>query len=304
MHGEVTVSHTFTHRLAVATSSMIPGIHPDDAHLAATLAGLGIEPVACVWNDPSVDWTQYDAVLIRTTWDYFKHYSAFCQWLEKLPIPTINPRALLRWNSNKRYLPELAEQGVDIIATKMVPGVDLRPSLAGMQGREIVIKPTISGTAWHTARGVVGTAALDAAIGNLPAQFEYLVQPFVPEVVSEGELSLVFFDGQYSHAVIKRPASGDYRVQGEFGGTAEAIDPDAGVIASASRAVQAAAAIGHADVAYARVDGVMVQARFLLMELEMIEPFLHLGMRPDAAERFAQNLMARLTRLSAAYQPT
>lgn len=289
------MSNPLTHRLAIATSSMIPDIHPDDAHLAASLRSLGVETIACVWNDPAVDWSRYDAVLIRSTWDYFKHYAEFSAWLERLPIPTINPKALVRWNSNKRYLPELAAQGIDIIPTRIAAGAQLRQALTSMAGQEVVVKPTISGTAWHTARGVVGDAAFEQAIAQLPGAFEYLIQPFVPEVVSAGELSLLFFDGEFSHAVIKRAAAGDYRVQSDFGGTAEAIEPDASLIASAKRAIAAAAALGHSDVAYARVDGVLVDGSFLLMELEMIEPFLHLGERPEAAERFAGHLHRRLS---------
>lgn len=281
-------------RLAVATSSIVPGIHPDDAHLATTLRRLGIEAIPCVWNDPGVDWEQYDAVLMRSTWDYFKHYAAFTGWLDALPIPAINNKTLLRWNSDKRYLTQLAALGVDIIPTEVTSAKHLRQALTKRAGQQVVIKPTISGTAWHTARGKVGDAAFDQAIAQLPDTFEYLVQPFVPEVVSDGEWSLVFFDGEYSHSVIKRPAVGDYRVQSEFGGSSEAAHPDASLIAGAQRALSAASALGHPDVAYARVDGVVSQGRFLLMELEMIEPFLHLGVSPAAAERFAGNLQKRL----------
>jgi glutathione synthase/RimK-type ligase-like ATP-grasp enzyme len=288
------MSASFTHRLAVATSSLIPDIHPDDAHLAASLRRLGIETVACVWNDPSVDWSQYDAVLMRSTWDYFQHYAAFSQWLDALPIPTINNKALLRWNSNKRYLPELAKHGVDIIPTTIVSAKDLPHALSAMHRQEVVIKPTISGTAWHTVRGVVGDTAMEQAIAQLPQAFEYLVQPYLPEIVTDGEWSLIFFEGEYSHAVIKRPADGDYRVQGEFGGTARSVEPDATLIASAKQALVASAAMGYADIAYARVDGVMTQGRFLLMELEVIEPLLHLGGRPETAERFAAHLQKRL----------
>jgi len=281
-------------RLAVATSVIVPGIHPDDNHLTASLRRLGIEPTACIWNDPRVDWAAFDAVLIRSTWDYFKHYPAFRQWLDQLPIPTINNKDLLRWNSDKSYLLDLAEQGVDIIPTLITPAKKLQQTLATMPAREVVIKPTISGTAWHTARGVVGETEFNRVIAQLPLEFDYLVQPYVPEVVSDGEWSLLFFDGEYSHAVIKQPAMGDYRVQSDFGGTANPIDPDASLIASAKRALVAAAAIGHADIAYARVDGVISRGSFLLMELEMIEPFLHLKACPEAAERFASNLWKRL----------
>ncbi|TCV94560.1 hypothetical protein EC912_10343 [Luteibacter rhizovicinus] len=281
-------------RLAVATSVIVPDIHQDDSHLVASLRRLGIESTACVWNDPAVDWAGFDAVLIRSIWDYFKHYAAFRQWLDQLPVPTINNKDLLRWNSDKRYLLELAEQGVDIIPTQIVSAKELPQTLAAMTAQEVVVKPTISGTAWHTARGMVGEAGFERAIAQMPLEFDYLVQPYVPEVVSDGEWSLLFFDGEYSHAVIKRPAAGDYRVQSDFGGTSQLIEPDAILIASAKRALAAAATIGHADVVYARVDGVVAQGSFLLMELEMIEPFLHLEACPEAAERFAGNLWKRL----------
>jgi glutathione synthase/RimK-type ligase-like ATP-grasp enzyme len=286
-----------SYRLALATSSVIPGVHPDDAHFATSLKRLGIEPIACVWNDATVDWSRFDAVLMRTTWDYFKHYAAFTQWLDWLPIPSINNKPLLRWNSDKRYLLELERHGVDIIPTRVTAGTGVRETLAALPGQEVVVKPTVSGAAWHTVRGVVGDDAFERALEQLPKELDYLVQPFVPEIVSDGEWSLLFFDGRYSHAVIKRPAVGDYRVQADFGGSAEAIEPAAAIIASAQQALAAAAAIGHADHAYVRVDGVMVNGRFLLMELEMIEPSLHLAIRPDAAECFAENLRRRLVAL-------
>jgi len=289
------VSATITHRLAIATSELVPGIHPDDAHLAATLRQLGVEPTACVWNDPAVNWSAFDAVLLRSTWDYFKHYAAFTRWLDQLPVPTINDKPLVRWNSEKRYLLDLAALGVDIIPTQIVAAKDLSQTLATRHGHEVVVKPTVSGTAWHTARGVVGEARFEQAVAQLPQAFDYLVQPFLHEVVNDGEWSLLFFNGEYSHAVIKRPAAGDYRVQSDFGGTAELVQPDATLIASAQRALAATAALGHTQVAYARVDGVVVDGQFLLMELEMIEPFLHLGASPKAAERFAGHVRQRLS---------
>ncbi|MDZ4813977.1 MAG: hypothetical protein SGI99_15400 [Pseudomonadota bacterium] len=285
------------YRLALATSVLIPGIHPDDEHLANSLKRLGIEPTACIWNDPGIDWSRFDAVLMRTTWDYFQHYTAFKRWLDWLAIPTINNKPLLHWNSDKRYLLELEQQGVEIIPTRITTAQGLRETLAAISTREVVVKPTVSGGAWQTLRGVVGEEAFERAMAQLPQELGYMVQAFVPEIVSSGEWSLLFFDGRYSHAVIKRAATGDYRVQGQFGGSTEAIEPSAAIFASAQRALTAVAAIGHADHAYVRVDGVMVDDRFLLMELEMIEPSLFLTERPDAAERFARNLRKRLDAL-------
>jgi glutathione synthase/RimK-type ligase-like ATP-grasp enzyme len=296
-------THTVPHRLALATSADYPNLHPDDAGLAASLEHLGIQPIACVWNDPDIDWSTFDAVLIRTIWDYFKHYTAFQDWLDRLDqlgIPTINDSQLLRWNSDKRYLLELARHGVAIIPTRLARAHDLRDVLATMPAQQVVIKPTISGGAWHTLCGTVGDAAFAEAVAQLPPEYDYLVQPFVPEIVSDGEWSLLYFAGKFSHAVIKRPAGGDYRVQSEFGGSITSILPNPTTLAAAERALTAVAEIGHGDHAYARVDGVICAGQFLLMELELIEPFLYLGSQPAAAERLAALLAERLSRINAA----
>ncbi len=287
-------------RLAIATSVDYPAIQPDDAHLATSLECLGVQPIVCVWNDPGIDWSTFDAVLIRTIWDYFKHHAAFLDWLDRLDrlgVPTINDSALLRWNSDKRYLLELARHGVAIIPTQLADAAELPDVLAAMSGQQVVIKPSISGGAWHTLRGTVDDVMFASAVAQLPREFTYLVQPFVPEIVSDGEWSLLYFAGEFSHAVIKRPAVGDYRVQGEFGGSAEPIQPDAATLAAANRALAAVAALGHGRHAYVRVDGVISAGSFLIMELELIEPFLHLAVRPAAAERLAQDVAGRLARV-------
>lgn len=283
-----------TRRLAVATSSAMPDLHADDAHLLATLRTLGIEPVPVVWNDPAVDWTAFDAVLVRSIWDYFKHHDAYLRWLDGLPVPAINPARVLHWNRDKRYLLELAARGVQIIPTNLARGVDVAHVLEGMRGRHVVVKPTISGGAWHTVRGVVGEATFEQAVAALPRELEYMVQPFVPEIVSDGEWSLLFFGGAYSHAVLKRAAAGDYRVQADYGGVAESVEPSAALIDSARHVLETTEALGYRGIAYARVDGVVVDGRFLLMELEVIEPFLFFGGRPEAAERFAEVIRQRL----------
>ncbi len=296
-------SQQINYRLALATSVMFPGFHPDDAHLAFSLQRLGIEPVPCIWNDPAVDWPRFDAVLIRATWDYFQKFAEFKDWLDRVTVPLINNAALLRWNCDKGYLPELARHGVEIVPTLVTTAEDLTSTLATLDGREVVVKPTVSGGGWHTIRGVVGEAEFEKAARQLPRELDYLVQPFVPAVVNDGEWSLLFFDGEYSHSILKRAAPGDYRVQGTFGGSTEALEPGGSILAAAHRALTATAELGHGDHAYARVDGVVVDGRFLLMELEMIEPLLFLADRPDAAERFAANLLRRLSGLAASMSP-
>lgn len=283
-------------QLALATDAAHPGIYPDDAHFVATLARLGVHPVSCTWNDPDVDWSRFDAVLIRTVWDYFQRYPQFLDWLDRLDalgVPTVNDSRLLRWNSDKRYLLELAALGVDIIPTRLADTAELPATLQAMHAQDVVVKPTVSGGAWRTLRGSADDPAFAQAVAVLP-DGDWLVQPFVAEIQRDGEWSLLFFDGDYSHAVRKRPKPGDYRVQGEHGGSAELAEAPAPALAAAQAVLAAVARAGHADTAYARIDGVMQGERFLLMEAELIEPFLHLAVRPDAAERYAERLAARL----------
>lgn len=296
------MSVTTTRRLAFATSAELPSIQPDDAHLAGTLEQLGITPVSCIWNDPAVDWSAFDAVLIRTIWDYYKHHAAFIAWLDRLDqlgVSTINDSRMLRWNSDKRYLLELDCRGVAVIPTRLAEAGKLTGALASMTGQQVVIKPTVSGGAWHTASGRVGDADFSRAVAGLPPDIDFLVQPFVPEIVSAGEWSLLYFGGEFSHAVIKRPASGDWRVQSEYGGSVDAMVPSAATLTSAEQALAAIAAMGFGELAYARVDGVISDGRFLIMELELIEPFLFLAEHPQTAERFAGQLDRRLEVLAA-----
>ncbi|GAA3100988.1 glutathione synthase/RimK-type ligase-like ATP-grasp enzyme [Kribbella aluminosa] len=281
-----------TKRIALATSAELAGLHPDDRPLLDALRAHDLEPVVEVWTDPSVDWSAYDAVLLRTVWDYFQLYAEFTEWLaqlDKADVPVLNDTGLVRWNSDKQYLLELRERGVSIVPSQVAAGALLREVVAGLTGRQIVIKPTVSGNALHTVRGVAGSPELEQTLADLP-DLVYLVQPFVPEIQSEGEWSLLFFDGEFSHAVVKRPADGDYRVQESYGGQTALTDPPAAVLEGARAALTAS---GPAPV-YARVDGVVVNHRFLLMEIELIEPSLFFQQSPAAVHKLAAAVAGRL----------
>ncbi|QNE16609.1 hypothetical protein F1D05_00195 [Kribbella qitaiheensis] len=283
-----------TTRIALATSADHADLHPADLPLAAALRTAGLDPVAEVWTDPSVDWSSYDAVLLRSVWDYHTRYLEFTEWLgqlDKACVPVFNDTDLLRWNGDKRYLLELRERGVAIVPSQVAAGACLHEVVAGLDGQQIVIKPTVSATAHNTIRGLAGSGELSRAMGDLPDDV-YLVQPFLPEIQSEGEWSLIYLDGEYSHSVLKRPADGDYRVQSDMGGTATSADPTPAVRAAAD-AVLAAVDSKHAPV-YARVDGVVVTGRFLLMEVELIEPYLFLPQHPAADVQLATAVASRL----------
>ncbi|GAA2823105.1 hypothetical protein [Kribbella solani] len=286
-----------TQRIAIATSAGYAELHPDERPLLDALRAAGLDPVVEVWTDPSVTWSAYDAVLLRTVWDYFLRYAEFTEWLallDKSGVPVLNDTEQVRWNSDKQYLLELREKGVAIVPSQVAAGACLREVVAGLTGQEIVIKPTVSGNALHTVRALAGSPELDQALAELP-DLVYLVQPFLPEIQSAGEWSLLFFDGEFSHAVVKRPAAGDYRVQESYGGQVIPTDPPADVLATA----QAALSASGPTPLYARVDGVVVNGRFLLMEIELIEPYLFLPQSPTAATHLATALATALaTRLT------
>jgi glutathione synthase/RimK-type ligase-like ATP-grasp enzyme len=283
--------------LAMVTCEAHAHLHPDDQALVAALRTHGIHAVPAVWTEPRTDWRSFDAVLVRTAWDYFQRYyefRGFCERIGALGAVVLNPLPLIVWNSDKRYLLELSARGVPIVPTSLASGRELEASLASRRNGElVVIKPTVSGGAWHTVRGAVGSDALRRTVASLPRHLDYLVQPFVPEIAEHGEWSLLFFGGVFSHAVLKKPAAGDYRVQPDFGGTAAPASPPGEIVVAARRALEAVAALGHRDQAYARVDGVVVDGTFRVMELELIEPLLFLAAHPPAAETFAAHLARR-----------
>jgi glutathione synthase/RimK-type ligase-like ATP-grasp enzyme len=274
-----------TKRIALATSAEHAELHPHDLPLVDALRAAGLDPVAEVWTNPSVDWSAYDAILLRSVWDYHRRYEEFTEWLaqvDKAGVPVVNDSGLVRWNADKRYLLELRERGVAIVPSQVAAGPCLREVVGGLSGQEIVVKPTVSAPGELATRGVAGSDEVEQALDELP-DLVYLVQPFVPEVQADGEWSVMFVDGEFTHAVLKRPATGDYRVQHEYGGQATLTEPTPAVLDGASAALEAA---GHTPV-YARVDGVVVNGRFLLMELELIEPYLFLPDFPEATQKLA-----------------
>ena len=281
-----------TKRIALATSADFAGLHEHDLPLVDALRAAGLDPVVEIWTDPSVDWSGYDAVLLRSVWDYHRRYDEFTEWLaqlDKAGVPVLNDSGLVRWNGDKRYLLELRERGVAIVPSQVAAGACLREVVAGLTGQEIVVKPIVGASALHTIRGLAGSAELDRALDELP-DLVYLVQPFQSEILTGGEWSLMFIDGEYTHAVVKRPAAGDYRVQEHHGGHSILIDPAPAVLDGARTALEAAGPTP----AYARVDGVVVNGRFLLMELELIEPYLFLPHSPQATQKLAATVAARV----------
>lgn len=284
-------------RIALATYSLAPELTEDDRQLLEPLARRGIHAEPVVWDAPGVDWTAYDAVIIRSCWDYYLRRDEFLGWVEKLEAtgtPLWNPPAVVRWNSDKSYLRELEAAGVAVVPTRWVaPGepAPLAELLEETGWDEAVVKPVVSAAAHETWRTSRARAADDEPrFRALASRQRVMIQPFLPEIVTAGECSLFFFGGEFSHAVVKRPREGDFRVQIEHGGNAVAVEPDDALLAAARAALRCI----PGDWLYARVDGCTVDGTFRIMELEALEPALFLAWAPGAADRFAQAVEATL----------
>lgn len=284
-------------RIALATYDRAPGLAPDDRLLIPALERLGIRAEPSIWSDRSIHWRDFDAVIIRSCWDYHVRFGQFEAWLDALQVDSVplwNPASMVRWNADKRYLLDLAGRGVATIPTMiaMRGHADAVESLAAAEGwTRFVIKPAISASGYETfALRMPLDDTSRAAIARVAGLGTVLVQPFADEIARSGELSFTFFDGAFSHATIKRARPGEFRVQTEHGGTVDSIGVEPALIE------QAAAVVRSLDEPplYARVDGITRGAAFLLMELELIEPNVFMSYSENAAERFARAIAQRL----------
>ena len=250
-------------------------------------AGMEVEPRP--WTDPG-DLTGFDLVTPLVAWGYHldpPRWHALLDMLEAAAVTTVNPIALLRWNSDKRYLVELAARGVMTIPTRMVETLDdaaLDEARAHF-GPALVVKPLVSASADGTHRIGPGDGVPGDARGR-----PMMVQPFLNSVAEEGEYSVILFGGEYSHTIVKRPRSGDYRVQAHLGGS----DAPCGAPADAIDLAKAALTAAPADSAYARVDLIRLNDGALaVIELELVEPALWLQHAPDGGASFAAAIRER-----------
>jgi glutathione synthase/RimK-type ligase-like ATP-grasp enzyme len=280
--------------LYFATCASIPELTADDQRLLRAVRACGVDARPGVWSDGTVPWSAARVCVLRNTWDYYQHLPAFLSWLQTTPVRFRNPLEIVTWNINKRYLRELHSAGVPIVDTIWVGQegeFDLEGSLEARGWDEFIIKPVVGASAYRTLRAKRGGTMAEAEkhLRETRAHSAVMIQPFIESVLTEGELSLIFFNGTFSHAVRKVPKSGDFRVQDEYGGSIDAMAPDAEALAAAQRCME------QVDTMYARVD--LVRAAddtWRLIELELVEPALYLEWGEGAAERFADIIVAEL----------
>jgi hypothetical protein len=281
-----------TRRCAFLSMSSLAGFYCDDECAYPAFRQRGWEVEAVDWRRRDLDWRTYDAVVMRSCWDYQSDHEAFLDVLaaiESSDTPLANSRALSQWNLRKSYLHELEARGVPTVPTLIAragEGLRFDRWRRELASEEIVLKPLIGANAGHTYR--VGVRIDDAQLANVAQAFrdrDHLVQPFMRSVIDEGEYSLFYFGGAYSHAILKTPQPNDFRVQEDHGGVIRSVHPDAALEAAGRRTIAAL----PENPLYARADYVRDGAdRFVLMELELIEPSLYLRMDAAAPARFAR----------------
>lgn len=281
-------------RIAFVTCERLPELHGDDRLVAEALRHRGFDVTAAAWNDPVVDWLQFASVVIRAPWDYHLDADRYATWLHQCATESVNlwnPAAAVLANIDKRYLVDFEDAGVEIVPIEYVERghrQSLDTLLKRRKWTRVVVKPAVSASAFGTWCTSLSAAAADQKrFDGEVMQRSLLVQPFADEVIATGEWSIVFFDGEYSHAVLKKPASGDFRVQEELGGHAEPRDPSPAIVEQARHVLSQAAA----PLLYARVDGIERDGEFLLMELEINEPFLYIASSTGAADRLADAIV-------------
>lgn len=249
----------------------------------------GFQAMPVVWSHPDIDWNEFDVALIRSTWDYLDEQDRFLQVLSQIEASLcrlFNPLATVRWNIDKRYLFDLEQWGVPIIPTYRASDVDVsslsRLFSSGKREQMFILKPTVGLGASNSHR--LPLEGLEKALNMLRTsqpRREYLIQPFIEDILTEGEWSFIYFDRKLSHVLLKRPAPDDYRVQGIYGGTVQAAEP----AEQDRRHAESVLAKLPLDMLYARLDFVRVASRLCVIEVELIEPIFSFNLVPESIFR-------------------
>jgi hypothetical protein len=291
-------------RLALATCSGLPDWEVDDRPFHRALEARGVDVSLPAWDAPSFPWSEQDACLIRTTWDYMERREEFVAWAERVERQTrlLHPAAVVRWNTHKGYLREVEAAGIPVVPTVWLRPGD-RPELASLLEETVweraFCKPAVGATARETRRFTRSQAEVRAAqehLGRLlAAGEEVLLQPYLSSVERHGEVSAVAIADAALRGVRKIPVPGDYRVQDDFGAHDEPFDLPDEVVRSATRAFAFAAERLGVDLLYGRADFLRDdEGVYRLTELELVEPSLFFRHDPGSAEILAEALLARL----------
>lgn len=277
--------------IALATCTDFPALDPDNALLLPALAERDLQAHPAVWNDPHIDWSIPRVTVVRSTWNYHLHRSAFLNWAEHVSDlgDLWNPLALLRWNTHKFYLRDLERSAIPIIPTRWLEQgttVDLARAISQQGWRKAIIKPAVSASAYATLLVTAETMQLSQShLDRLLTTHDMLLQPFIETVTSSHERSLVYIESEFTHAVERKPA-----LNLEPSAEERLVTPEEDELLLAQKIL----GMLPSPPLYARVDLIHDEAGALrLMELELVEPTLWLRLAPHAVQRFADAIAKR-----------
>ena len=280
-------------KIALLTCEKLPDLNPEDQKIIPALAQHNIESSAVIWSDKTVNWTDFDYLIFRNTWDYFEKETEFKLWLdhiEKLGIKTLNPIEVIKQNIHKFYLREMEQQGITILPTLFIDKTDHLDLAKRIPShwKKAVIKPAFSAGSYLTeVFEVANSTEINQQYAAIALEKELLVQEFMPQIQTLGETSFIFFNKKFSHAVNKKPVDGDFRVQSLFGGIYTLVHPSQDLIQKAQKVVDTF----KEDLLYARVDGILIDQELYLMEVECIEPDLYFNLSENSLERFVASIV-------------
>ena len=265
----------------------------EDDTLLSFLKSKGLNITKEIWNDSKVKWEDYHLVILKSPWDYFDLIEDFYAWLADIKdkkIRLLNPIDIVKWNADKHYLQEIEKAGLKITPSIFIvkgDEINLMSYFKLFNTDTFVIKPCVSGGAKNTFKVAASNInEITLTITQLIKNEDIIIQPFLREIEEDGEWSFLFFNGKFSHAILKKSKEGDFRVQAIFGGTVNPQDPPLHYLNSAQLYVDQFAQ----NCLYARVDGTIINGEFYLMELELIEPFLFLADHEDSLTNYYEAL--------------
>ncbi len=272
----------------------------EDFELLNFLNGKGLDVSPEIWHDHSIDWKNYDVIILKSPWDYHEKIKEFTQWINKMDeygIKFFNPVETIKWNFDKHYFKEIENENFQIVKSifleqnTVVDNFD--EYFHQFKINKLIVKPCISASAWNTFVITKDNSKdYPQTINELLKEDSFIIQPFIEEILA-GEWSFIYFNQKYSHSLLKIPKKGDFRVQHIHGGSIRFEEAPAYLIQSADKIVRYFAQ----NTLYARVDGVEKDNDFHLMELELIEPFLFLNRETNSFENYYHALMNLLKKL-------
>ena len=274
--------------IAILTCEDLPNLTISDQLLVPAFAKHNIIAKPAIWNDITVNWKNFDALIFRNTWDYYQKqvaFDSFLQKIENLGIKTLNAINIINQNKHKFYLQDFEKLGIKIIPTifiRKTQNLNLA-AIIPSHWRKAVIKPAYSAGSYQTELfDVENIATINAQYKSIASQKDLLLQEFMPEIKSIGETSFIFFNKKFSHAVNKKPKNDDFRIQQQFGGIYTLVQPSQEIIEQAQKIIN----LFPDNLLYARVDAIIIDQQLHLMELECLEPDLYFNLAENSVQKF------------------